>query len=390
MTKKSMMKKLVVMSLATVMAVGIAGCGGEKKSDAGATSGDKTAKFALISATTGGAAAYGEAIKNGVDLAVEEINKKANENQGFKINLVFEDTKGEKNEAINAMKKVIHKDNVLAVAGPMLSGEMFAAGPIANQSKTVALGTSTTAEGITEIGDYIFRNAVPESLAVDAAIRKAHETLGFKTAAIMYSNNNDQMVSVNKTAEKVLKELGVEIVDVETYADKDTDFSAQLTKIQAAKPDIIVMASLYQEGALIMKKMREMGMTQKVVGSNGFNSPAFIKSAGAAGDGVIVGTPWFPNKDDQKVKDFRKAYVAKYGKEPDQFAAQAYDGMYLLYEALKASGSTTDREKFRNALKNIKDFVGVTGKFAFDEKRNPKMDVQVLEVQGGQYEALQK
>ena len=138
----------------------------------------------------------------------------------------------------------------------------------------------------------------------------------------MYSNNNDQMVSVNNTARKALESVGVQIVDTETFADKDTDFSAQLTKIQQAKPDVIIVASLYQEGALIMKKMREMGMNQPVVGSNGFNSPQFIKIAGDAANGVIVGTPWFPNKEDQKVKDFRKAYVAKYGKEPDQFAPQ--------------------------------------------------------------------
>lgn len=389
MMKKTLMKRLAMMSMAALLAVGVAGCGGDKKSDAPA-GGDKTAKFALLSATTGGAAAYGEAIKNGVDLAVEEINKKAAADGGYKINLVFEDTKGEKNEAINAVNKVIHKDNVLGIVGPMLSGEMFAAGPVASKAKTVALGTSTTAEGITATGDYVFRNAVPESIAVDAAIRKAHEVLGFKTAAIIYSNNNDQMVSVNKTAAKALQDLGVQVVDTETFADKDTDFSAQLTKVQAANPDIIIVASLYQEGALIMKKMRELGMTQKVIGSNGFNSPAFIASAGAAADGVIVGTPWFPNKDDQKVKDFRKAYVAKYGKEPDQFAAQAYDGMYLMYEALKASGSATDREKFRTALQNIKDFVGVTGKFSFDEKRDPKMEVQVLEIKGGKFDALHK
>ncbi len=389
MMKKTLMKRLAMMSMAALLAVGVAGCGGDKKSDAPA-GGDKTAKFALLSATTGGAAAYGEAIKNGVDLAVEEINKKAAADGGYKINLVFEDTKGEKNEAINAVNKVIHKDNVLGIVGPMLSGEMFAAGPVASKAKTVALGTSTTAEGITATGDYVFRNAVPESIAVDAAIRKAHEVLGFKTAAIIYSNNNDQMVSVNKTAAKALQDLGVQVVDTETFADKDTDFSAQLTKVQAANPDIIIVASLYQEGALIMKKMRELGMTQKVIGSNGFNSPALIASAGAAADGVIVGTPWFPNKDDQKVKDFRKAYVAKYGKEPDQFAAQAYDGMYLMYEALKASGSATDREKFRTALQNIKDFVGVTGKFSFDEKRDPKMEVQVLEIKGGKFDALHK
>ena len=204
----------------------------------------------------------------------------------------------------------------------------------------------------------------------------------------MYSNNNDQMVSVNKTAEKTLKELGVTIVDTETFADKDTDFSAQLTKIKQANPDVIVVASLYQEGILIVKKMREMGMNQKVIGSNGFNTPAFIKGAGDASNGVIVGTPWFPNKDSQKVRDFRAAYKATYGTEPDQFAAQAYDAIYTIEKALKDSGSTTDREKFKDAMKNLKDFEGVTGKFVFDEHRDPKMETQVLEIKNGQYDML--
>ena len=365
-----MLKKAAIFGLAGVMAVA-AGCGGNK--DAGSANSNE-AKIALLTTTTGGAAAYGESIKAGAELAVSEINADAN---AVKINLLVEDTKGDKNEAINAMNKVIAKDKVVAVIGPMLSGEMMAAGPVANKSKVVALGTSTTAEGITDIGDYIFRNAVPESLAVDTAIKEAHKTLGFKTAAIMYSNNNDQMVSVNNTARKALESEGVQIVDTETFADKDTDFSAQLTKIQQAKPDVIVVASLYQEGALIMKKMREMGMNQPVVGSN-------------AANGVIVGTPWFPNKEDQKVKDFRKAYVAKYGKEPDQFAAQAYDAVYLYETALKKAGSTTDREKFREALKNIADFVGVTGQFKFNEKRDPSMEVQVLQIKNGQFDALTK
>ena len=381
--KKSMFKRALALGATAILAAVIAGCGGNSSS----TSNANEAKVALLTTTSGAAAAYGESIKNGAELAVAQVNADAN---NVKINLLVEDTKGDKNEAINAMNKVISKDKVVAVIGPMLSGEMMAAGPIANKNKVVALGTSTTAEGITDIGEYIFRNAVPESLAVDAAIRQAHKVLGYKTAAIMYSNNNDQMVSVNNTAKKALESEEVQIVATETFADKDTDFSAQLTKIQQAKPDIIIVASLYQEGALIMKKMRELGMNQPVVGSNGFNSPAFIKNAGAAADGAIVGTPWFPNKDDQKVRDFRKAYVEKYGHEPDQFAAQAYDAVFLYEAALKAAGSTTDREKFRNALKGITDFVGVTGKFQFNEKRDPSMEVQVLQIKNGQFDALQK
>ncbi len=377
-----MLKQLVTVGLVGVMAAAIAGCGSSS------TEGNANeAKIALLTTTTGAAAAYGESIKNGAELAVSQINGDAN---NVKINLLVEDTKGDKNEAINAMNKVISKDKVVGVIGPMLSGEMMAAGPIANKNKVVALGTSTTAEGITDIGEYVFRNAVPESLAVPTAIKEAHKVLGFKTAAIMYSNNNDQMVSVNNVARKTLEAEGVQIIATETFADKDTDFSAQLTKIQQAKPDIIVVASLYQEGALIMKKMRELGMNEPVIGSNGFNSPAFIKNAGVAANGAIVGTPWFPNKDDIKVKDFRKAYTEKYGHEPDQFAAQAYDAVYMVEAALKKSGSTTDRAKFKEALKNITDFVGVTGSFKFNDKRDPDMDVQVLQIKNGQFESLQK
>ena len=163
-----MLKKAAIFGLAGVMAVA-AGCGSNK--DAG-NANNNEAKIALLTTTTGGAAAYGESIKAGAELAVSEINADAN---NVKINLLVEDTKGDKNEAINAMNKVISKDKVVGVIGPMLSGEMMAAGPVANKSKVVALGTSTTAEGITDIGDYIFRNAVPESLAVDTAIKEAHK-----------------------------------------------------------------------------------------------------------------------------------------------------------------------------------------------------------------------
>lgn len=382
MSKKNFMKKMLTASLAIVMMLTVAGCGGaDKKKDA---SGGNTAKVGLITATTGGAAAYGLAIKEGVELAVEEINAKSK----TKIELVVVDEKGVKNEAINAMNKVVHKDNVVAVCGPMLSGTMFAAGPIAQQAGVPTLGTSTTAEGITDIGNFIFRNAVPESIAIPAAVEKAHKVLGFKKVAIMYSNNNDMQVSVFNTYKDVFAKMGVEVVTIETFADKDTDFSAQLTKIQQLNPDALAVAALYQEGSLIMKKAREMGMNMPVIGNNGFNSPQYMKLAGKAADGSIVGSPWFPEKQDAKVQNFRKAFKAKYNHEPDQFAAQAYDGMYLLHAAIEKAGTVTDRKKVRDALAAIKDFVGVTGKFAFDEKRNPKMDINVLVIKDGKFVEL--
>ena len=384
--RKHWLKNCAAAGLAAMMVAGLAGCGGTQTQSSQAPQG-QSAKIGFITAYTGPGAAYGQAMKEGVDLAVEEINK--DPNTKIKIDLVTYDTKLNKTEAINAMKKAIEQDKVLAVEGPMTSGEMFAAGPIAQQSKVVAFGTGTTAPGITDIGDYIFRNAIPGKLAIPVTVEKAQKALGFKTAAILYSNNNDQMVAENKIYQQTFKDMGIDVVATESFADKDTDFSAQLTKIQSVHPDVIAIAGLYQEGALIMKKAREMGMNQPVIGNNGFNSPEYIKQAGAAADGTMVATPWNPARDSAKAQAFKKAYEAKYNHEPDQFAAQAYDAMYTIHEAIEKSGTATDRKKFRDTLAQIKGFEGATGKFEFDANRDPKMDLDVLIVKDGKWVPLQ-
>ena len=379
----SKMKKWTVGVMVAMMALVVVGCGNDSKPAAtgGAPANAASAKIGVIAYLSGGGAAYGEAIRQGLELARDEINTQGK----TKIELVFEDSKGEKNEAINAANKLIHKDNVVAIIGPTLSGEMFAVGPITNQSGVPVMGTSTTAEGITEIGDFVFRNALPESLAIPHAVKKAKGKYGLKKVAVMYSNNNDWAVSGFKTFEKSLKENGIETLAVETFADKDTDYSAQLTKIATMKPDAIRLACLYQEAALIAKKAREMGITIPIVGNNGINSPQYIKSAGIASDNSVVASPWFPGKEDAGVKKFVAAYKERFKKEPDQFAAQAYDALKIMASALDKSGSNTDRKKLRDSLSTIKDFPGVTGKFAFDAKRNPAMDVTVLIVKDGQF-----
>ena len=380
--KQSWKKRIAAGIVAVSMMALTAGCGGGEKAPAGGSG--NTAKLGAIAYMTGAGAAYGESIRQGLELARDEINAKGK----VKIELVFEDSKGEKNEAINAANKLIHKDNVLAILGPTLSSEMFAIGPMVNQEGVPIMGTSLTVEGITEIGDYVFRNSLPESAAIPQSIKKAKAKYNLKKVAIMYSDNNDLAVTGFKTIQQTLKEEGIEVLGVETFSDKNTDFSAQLTKIATMNPDAIMVAGLYQEAALILKKAREIGINVPVVGNNGFNSPQLIKSAGAAADGAVVASPWFPGKDDPKVKNFIAAYKAKYNKEPDQFAAQAYDALQIMAIAIEKSGSTTDRNKLRDQLKAVKDYDGVTGKFAFDAKRNPAMDVNVLVVKDGKFTEL--
>lgn len=362
-----------------------AGCGGGSAPAANSGSQDSgAAKIGVVTILSGGSAAYGQSQKEALELAKEEINAQGK----VKIELLYEDTRGDKTEAMNAGNKLINKDNVVGIIGPTLSGEMFALGPIANQSGVPIMGTSTTAEGVTDIGDFVFRNALPESSAVPQAVNKAIEKYNLKKVAVMYASNDDWAVSGYKTMEKTLKEKGIEIVATETFATKDTDFSAQLTKIQSLKPDAVMVSGLYQEAALVLKKAREIGIDLPFVGTNGFNSPELIKIAGKAADGAIVASPWYPTKENDKIKKFVADYKAKYNRIPDQFAAQSYDALYIYAAALEKAGTTTDRQKLRDSLATIKDFEGVTGNFAFDDNRNPLMNATVLIIKDGQFTEL--
>lgn len=382
--KKSLTKWFTGMIIGTLLLT-TAGCGGGSAPATNSGSqGGEVAKLGVIAYLSGGGAAYGQAQKEGLELAKDEINAQGK----VKIELVYEDSRGDKTEAINAANKLINKDNVVGIIGPTLSGEMFAVGPIAHQSGVPIMGTSTTAEGITDIGEFVFRNALPESSAVPQAVKMAVQKYNLKKVALMYSSNNDWAVSGYKTMEQALKDNGVEVLATETFADKDTDFSAQLTKISSLKPDAVMVSSLYQEAALVLRKARETGINVPFVGTNGFNSPELIKIAGKAAEGAIVASPWYPGKENEKIKKFVADYKAKNNKVPDQFAAQAYDALYIYASALEKAGSTTDRTKLRDSLATIKDFQGVTGKFAFDDKRNPLMDATVLIVKDGQFTEL--
>ncbi len=236
---KKAMKMAGICSMAVVMMAGLAGCGG--KAGNNVSSGAKNAaKIGFTAALTGGAAAYGKSEEEGVRLAVEEINEKGD----FPIDLMVDDTKAVPAEAMNATKKQI-QDKVSILIGPMTSNEAKAAGPIIQNAKVPSLEISVTAENITDMGDCIFRNSVPESKNIPQTVKKTHQLLGYQKAAIMYAHDNEQHVTAQKYFKKTMEEEGVEVVDVETFGSKDSEFSAQLTNIQTKNPDVIVVCSYY-------------------------------------------------------------------------------------------------------------------------------------------------
>lgn len=376
---RKVVKTIGICSMAAIMMAGISGCGG--KTGGAVSSGAKNAaKIGFTAALTGGAAAYGKSEEEGVRLAVEEINKKGD----FPIDLLVEDTKAVPADSMNATKKLI-QEKVSMIIGPMTSNEAKAAGPIIQNAKVPSLEISVTAENITDIGDCIFRNSVPESKNIPQTVKKTHKLLGYKTAAILYAHDNEQHVTAQKYFQKTMEEEGVQVIDVETFGSKDSEYSAQLTNIQHKAPDVIVVCSYYQEGSRILKKMREMGMDQPVLGDNGFVSPELGKMAGAAADNVYVSSMWSTDRKDEKVQKFVENYTKAYGRAPDQFAASAYDGVYMAMDAMQRAGTTTDHKKIRDALAQMKDFKGVCGTFSFDEKRDPVVDLILMKMQDGKF-----
>lgn len=376
---RKVMKTIGICSMAAIMMAGISGCGG--KTGGAVSSGAKNAaKIGFTAALTGGAAAYGKSEEEGVRLAVEEINKKGD----FPIDLLVEDTKAVPADSMNATKKLI-QEKVSLIIGPMTSNEAKAAGPIIQNAKVPSLEISVTAENITDIGDCIFRNSVPESKNIPQTVKKTHKLLGYKTAAILYAHDNEQHVTAQKYFRKTMEEEGVQVIDVETFGSKDSEYSAQLTNIQHKAPDVIVVCSYYQEGSRILKKMREMGMDQPVLGDNGFVSPELGKMAGAAADNVYVSSMWSADRKDEKVQKFVENYTKAYGRAPDQFAASAYDGVYMAMDAMQRAGTTTNHKKIRDALAQMKDFKGVCGTFSFDEKRDPVVDLILMKMQDGKF-----
>ena len=376
---RKVMKTIGICSMAAIMMAGISGCGG-KTGGAGSSGAKNAAKIGFTAALTGGAAAYGKSEEEGVRLAVEEINKKGD----FPIDLLVEDTKAVPADSMNATKKLI-QEKVSLIIGPMTSNEAKAAGPIIQNAKVPSLEISVTAENITDIGDCIFRNSVPESKNIPQTVKKTHKLLGYKTAAILYAHDNEQHVTAQKYFQKTMEEEGVQVIDVETFGSKDSEYSAQLTNIQHKAPDVIVVCSYYQEGSRILKKMREMGMDQPVLGDNGFVSPELGKMAGAAADNVYVSSMWSADRKDEKVQKFVENYTKAYGRAPDQFAASAYDGVYMAMDAMQRAGTTTDHKKIRDALAQMKDFKGVCGTFSFDEKRDPVVDLILMKMQDGKF-----
>ncbi len=380
--------KFIVILFVFVFTVSVlSGCGQNQAGKIGDSSEGKTEeaiKIGTLGPLTGDIATYGLSTKNGVEVAVDEFNKNGGIN-GKPIQLISEDTRGDQTEAANAASKLIEQDKVSAIVGGVISSETMTAGPITEDAKIVMISSSSTAVGVPEIGDYVFRNCLSDEVQAVQLAEYAVEELGLKKFAVMFTNN-DYGLSLKEAFEKKAKKLA-EVTAIETYNDGEKDFRAQLTKIKGTSPDALYIAGYYTEAAKIAQQAKDQGLDVNILGADGFYSPVLLELGGDAVEGSVFTAGFFTDDPSEKAQNFVKAYTEKFNAEPDMFAAQAYDAAMILLTALKNANGAGGEAHQQEMLK-IKDFPGITGSTSFTPIGDAVKDIIILKVENGKFTKL--
>ncbi|BAJ71746.1 ABC transporter substrate-binding protein [Bifidobacterium longum] len=377
--------KFVAASAAAVMALSLAGCSGGSMDDSSSSSAKASGDSITIGTVTtnsGTAAAYGEAEVKGFELAVSEINAKGGIN-GKKVKLESMDDKGDAAEASNAYNKLAGDNNVLAVAGPTISATTAAVAPLADQSKLVTIAPAATSDSI-ETGNYLFRTCFKDSYQGEVAARFAAENLKVKKVAVLYGTGDPYSSGVGEAFAKAAEKLGLEVVDKESSSSADdTEYSAQLQKIQASGAELLYAPYYYSvAGPYIIPQARSVGFEGYVMGPDGYDG---LKLTGDKSQYNKTYYTTHYSADDNtntKVQDFIKSYKSKNNAEPNTFAALGYDTIYMIKQAIEKAGENATREDVRNAVAGM-TFDGVTGKFTMDKSGSPTKSVTVLEMKDG-------
>lgn len=387
-----MNKKLSVLASSVLALSLFVGCSSGKVNSK-ANNSDKI-RVGLNYELSGKVATYGQGLTNGIELALEEINKNGGV-LGKQIETVKVDNKSEDTEAASVSTRLATRDKVVALLGPATSGNTKAASPAAMQNKIPLISASATADDITvdsngNVRDYIFKTCFSDSFQGIMMAEFAYNDLGFKNAVVLSDSTSDYAKGLSKNFQETYTKLGGEILTEEAYQAKDTDFKAVLTNIKGLDPEVLFVPGYYEEVGLIIRQARELGLNVPILGADGYESPKLTEIAGKdALNDVYYSSHYSPMDDAPEVVKFRESFNAKYGKEPDAFNALGYDLAYFLADSLERAGEA-DSEKLKGALAATKDFKGVTGSFSIDENHNPVKSVTIIEMKAGEPTFLKK
>lgn len=341
----------------------------------------ETIKIGVYLPMTGSVAAYGEMEWAGIRIA----NEMEPEVLGKKIDLVLVDTKSDKIEAANAMTRLVEREKVVGVLGEAISGNTMAGNPISEKAKIPSVSPTATNPLVNQGKEYAFRACFIDPFQGEVAARFARNELKAETAAVIIDIAQDYCVGLGNFFVKEFVKQGGKIVSTTYIQTGDQDFSAQLSAVQATKPDIIYAPNYYTEDALMAKQARDLGLQQPILTGDGAQADALIEIGGKAVENMYFTGHFHKSAaTTERAKEYIKRYEEKYKKEADAFGALGADAYFLLVDAIKRA-ETTEGPKVRDALAATKDFQGVSGVITMGENGNPIKSMVINKVEDGKF-----
>ena len=372
MNKRTLMSLLLLLALSTVLSA----CGG---------GGSETIKIGVIAPLTGDIPKVGESTKNAAEMAVKEINEAGGIDVGgtkYQVEIVIEDNEAKAESSVAAATKLITQDEVLAIIGPQSSKQAVPTGEVANERETVMISPWSTNPDTTKDRPWVFRVAFLDPFQGPVLAGFANKEYAAQTAAVLYDVSSDYPKGLAENFRDGFEAQGGTIVAYESFTTGDTDFSAQLTKIAEANPDVIFSPQYYNEVPLIVQQAQELGIAAPIMGSDSWGTPDLLDLCGVPCEGLFLSSHFARDIATNVAQNFIQDYEAQHG-DSDDVAGLTYDGFQLLFKAIENAGST-DKTAIRDALAAI-EYEGVTGKMSFDEQGDPSKCAVIIQIKDAQF-----
>ena len=367
------MGKIKWICLLLCMALLVTACGSRS---------DSPPELVIASANpmTGNSSAFGDMKVKAMQLAVEEINSRGGIN-GRKLRLLVGDDASSPREAFALAQKLAADGSLLAIVGHWNSACTLAARNVYNGAGIPVI-TDSVNKAITDgTTPYLFRISLTDTSQAMQLARYAYDKLKYRKAAVIYTNN-DFGKGLREDFREAFQAMGGEVVAMETFFEGQTrDFTAELLKIKNAGADFVFIAGYYVETALIARQNRELGITLPLLGTEGTSSPELVGLGGRDVEGIRFVGFFHPDLPQNNGLAFVAAFRAKYGKDPDTYAAMAYDSVLLLVEAMRKAAP--ERSAVYRYLGEVKNYPGVTGNIGFNAKHDAQSRIIILTVKNG-------
>jgi branched-chain amino acid transport system substrate-binding protein len=355
--------------------------GNEPTGAAPAAADENTILIGEVGSLTGAQATFGISTRNGIELAVNEVNA-AGGVKGKKLAVRVYDDQGKPEEAANAVTRLIAQDKVKVILGEVASTNSLAMAPKAQAAQVPMITPSSTNEKVTAVGDYIFRVCFIDPFQGLVMAKFAIENLKVKKAAVLRDQKSDYSIGLSEVFAAKFEEMGGKIVGTEAYSQGDTDFRAQLTAIKGTKPEAIFIPGYYTDVGVIARQARELGIKATLLGGDGWESEKLFEIGGSAIEGSYYANHYSVDDPSPTVQKFLTDYKKAYGAVPDSLAALGYDSAMVAIDAMKRAADLSG-PALREALAATKGFPGVAGEITLDDKRNAVKPAVVLQVAEG-------